>query len=111
MENDLQLYLDNLLVARKDLVSSIEALRLIWKLIQNTVGAFPIPVVYPVDDGGMGVSWINKGHSLSLDVFSKTDWNWFRKEQGVNMTEYEEVNGVVCLPTKLIEQLKIYQQS
>lgn len=106
-EADLYLYLDNLLLSRPDLLDAVEALRLIWKLIQDTLGAYPLPSIGPTNDGSIAMSWRKKNYYISIDILDKDSWDWYSRDSE-DLTNYEGVYDI-SLPAKLVEHLKLYQ--
>jgi len=67
--------------------------------------------VYPTSDGGIQMSWTRKEYTISLNIYDKTRWDWFSRDRVLDISNFEEIDDVICLPASLIVQLKAYQET
>lgn len=111
-EADLQLYLDNLLAAQPDWHERIEALRLIWKLIRDTLTDCPLPSIGPCDnDTALQMSWTKQDYHISMDIYGKNaDGDWFARDRDKDVCWSGNLDSVSYLPLDLAEHLKSYKE-
>jgi hypothetical protein len=111
-EADLQRYLNGLLKAHPDWHERIEALRLMWKLIRETITDCPLPAIGPCDnDTALQMSWTKRNYHISMDIYDKNaDGDWFARDREKDVCWSGNLDSVSCLPAELVEHLKTYQQ-
>jgi hypothetical protein len=106
VEERWQAYVDSLParnLASSDVAGACDQL---WINLYELVADIVPPDAGPTNDGGLLMSWDQKGRHLEIEVYPDTSYEWFFRERTANVTESGTARTVDTISDELAHWLR-----